>query len=98
MNEISRSSFLSRPKTSRLILLLSIAVFLYYSLSKFIFTDVYKFAFVGAVYELLWLPMLLLLVAVPVGSILILVNKHSKKRPALVSILLIGAAISMLAR
>jgi hypothetical protein len=98
MNEISRSSFLSRPKTSRLILLLSIAVFLYYFMEKFIFTDVYKFAFVGAVYEILWLPMLLLLVAVPVGSILILVNKHSRKGLALVSILLIGAAIIMLAR
>jgi hypothetical protein len=98
MNEISRSSFLSRPKTSRLILLLSIAVFLYYFMEKFIFTDVYKLAFVGAVYEILWLPMLLLLVAVPVGSILILVNKHSRKGLALVSILLIGAAIIMLAR
>jgi hypothetical protein len=97
MNEISRSSFLSRPKTSRLILLLSIAVFLYYFMEKFIFTDVYKLAFVGAVYEILWLPMLLLLVAVPVGSILILVNKHSRKGLALVSILLIGAAIIMLA-
>ena len=98
MNEISRSSFLSRPKTSRLILLLSIAVFLYYSMSKFIFTDVYKFAFVGAVYELLWLPMLLLLVVVPVGSILIILNKHSKKGFALVSILLIGAAVIILAK
>jgi hypothetical protein len=98
MNEISRSSFLSRPKTSRLILLLSIAVFLYYFMEKFIFTDVYKLAFVGAVYEILWLPMLLLLVAVPVGSVLILVNKHSRKGLALVSILLIGAAIIMLAR
>jgi hypothetical protein len=98
MSEINRPSILASPKTSRLLLLLSIAVFLYYFIAKFIFTNVYKFPVVGAVYELLWLPMLLLLVAVPVGSILILINKHSKKGLALVSILLIGAAIIMLAR
>jgi hypothetical protein len=98
MNKISRPSFLANRKLSWLIFLLSTAVFLYYFLTKFIFTDVYKFAVVGAVYEFLWLPMLLLLVVAPVVSILILVNRRGKEGLALVSILLIAAAIIIVAK
>ncbi len=48
----------------RIFLILSIGVFLFFLLSNV--TDVYRFAFVGAIYELLWLPAMLLLFGLPV--------------------------------
>ena len=81
-----------------LMFIFSLGAFLYYFIGKIVLPDVYKFAFVGAIYEILWLPMLLLLVLVPIASVLILINKHGNKWRVAGSLLLIGAAIAMLLR
>ncbi len=86
----------SNPKFSLLVFLISLVILLYFVVEKFVVADVYKTAFVGAIYEMLWLPMLLLLVIVPVCSVLILLNKQSKKGLALISFLLSVGAIVIL--
>lgn len=55
-------------KTSRVILLLSIILALFWYLAKT--NDVYRNAAIGAFFEVLWLPMLLLLFALPVISLI----------------------------
>lgn len=94
ISKTSKPSFFANPKASALVCLLSLAVFLYYFLGRIVLVDVYKVAVVGAIYELLWLPMLVLLVVIPVGAILILIKKNNRKHLVLISILFyIGAMI-----
>jgi len=93
-----KRSFLANPRFSRVMFLLSVAVFLYYVIIKFIVADVYKFAFVGAIFELLWLPMLILLVVIPIASVLLLIKNYSNRGLAVGSILLIAAAIVILTK
>ena len=50
----------------RSILYVSILVFLFWTCSRFI--NVYRFALVGAIFEILWLPMILMLFCLPVIS------------------------------
>ena len=92
----SRNSFFGNPETSLGILVVSLIVFLYYFVGYVILADVYKFAVVGAIYELLWLPMLLSLVVIPIASILILINRNTRKWFALISLILIAAVILIL--
>ena len=54
-------------RTERLVFCLSIGTLAFWSIGQVM--DVYKFALVGAIYELLWLPFLLLLFGIPVVSI-----------------------------
>ncbi len=75
----SRKSFISNPKTSMGIMLLSILVFVFNFLIAVIRIDIYKIPIVGEMYELLWLPMLLLVVVIPIISILILIKPYTKK-------------------
>ncbi len=53
-------------KRSKIVVCLSIVVLLFWLLSRII--NVYRFAFVGAVFEILWLPMLALLFIIPILS------------------------------
>jgi hypothetical protein len=93
-SKVSRPSFFADSRASIFVCLLSFTVFLYYFLGKIVLADVYRVAVVGAIYELLWLPMLVLLIVVPVGAILILTKKNNKKPLAVISILFyIGAMI-----
>ena len=41
---------------------------IYWALSVWFIKDVYKYAIVGAIYELLWLPMIILLFGIPIIS------------------------------
>lgn len=50
----------------KLILLLSLCCFLFWNTSQLI--NVYQFSIVGALFEFLWLPMLMLLFSVPIIS------------------------------
>jgi len=52
---------------ARWVFILSLVSLLYWVLASFIL-NVYKIAFVGAVFELLWFPMILLLVILPILS------------------------------
>ena len=54
----------STSRINKLILLLSIIVFLYWFLSRTI--NVYQYAIVGAIFEILWLPVLVFTFLLPV--------------------------------
>jgi len=59
--------------------------------------DVYHFAFIGAIYELLSLPMLALIIFLPVISIILFVkDKFNLKSLALYSVLLLTPAILLM--
>jgi hypothetical protein len=92
----SISSLIANSKTSLLVFLMSAGTFLFYFVEKFVLVDVYRFAFTGAIYEILWLPMLLSLLLVPIAGLFMLINKQGNKWLALLSMLLIGAAILIL--
>jgi Ni/Fe-hydrogenase subunit HybB-like protein len=89
--------FFSNSKTSFILFLLSLLTFIYW-FGALIIEDVYKFKFIGAVYEILWLPMLLLLIAIPIVAVFILVNRNSKKLLAVLSILLMVGTFIVLSR
>ena len=94
----SRHSFFRNPKAALVILVASLIVFLYYFIGYVILDDVYKFPVVGAIYEMLWLPMFLSLVVIPIVSILILMNRNNSKWFALISLILIAAVIFILSK
>lgn len=54
-------------RTGKIFLLLSILVLLFWLLSKII--NVYHFAFVGAIFEILWFPVIILTFAIPVVAL-----------------------------
>lgn len=86
---------LKRVKTAKMLFVAGIVVFLYvcgYSLMD----DVYQVAVLGAMYELLWLPVLLSLAGIPLFGVLILIyNKERKPKiyAALAIALIIGSYI-----
>lgn len=92
----TRHSFIGNPKTPLVLMVVSIIAFAYYLLGYAIFSDVYLYPVVGAIYEILWLPMMLSVVAIPIISILILINRHTKKTLALISLVLIAVVIFIL--
>lgn len=96
INQGGNISFLAKHKTSLVLFLLSAAAFIFFFLGWKVLGDVYKIAVVGAIYELLWLPMMLVLIVAPVISILILFHKKSRKMYAIASLIIIAAAILML--
>lgn len=71
MNE-KLSSF-KNSKTGKIVFLLSIIVAGYWWLGQAI--NVYRFAFVGAIFEILWLPVLLMLVVLPIISVIMLIKE-----------------------
>ena len=81
-------------KNGKLIFIISFVVFAFYFIGYIVAGDVYRYAVVGAIYKLLWLPMLASLLIVPVISVAVFFKKerHSKLYAAL-SILLIASSI-----
>lgn len=57
----------SNKKTGKIILFLSIIVFIFWVLGKA--TNVYYFTFVGAIFEILWLPIVALTFVLPILSL-----------------------------
>lgn len=94
----SRYSFFRNPKAAFVLFVVSFIVFLYYFVGYVIPDDVYKFPVVGAIYEMLWLPMFLSLVVIPIVGILILMNRNNRKWFALISLILIAAVIFILSK
>jgi hypothetical protein len=82
---------------SKLIWVLSIFVFLYYLSSRILIADVYKYAWVSTIVELLSIPMLGLLVSIPIISLLQLIKPKGMERGYVIgSLILIGASIAIL--
>ncbi len=63
-------------KQSKIILVLSLLVLTYWVITSLI--DVYQYPVVGAIYELLWFPLLLLFFVLPIVNLVMFVkNKFS---------------------
>ena len=60
-------------RTGKIVFILSIIVSGYWWLGQVI--NVYRFAFVGAIYEILWLPVLLILFLLPIISLILLIKE-----------------------
>ncbi len=79
-------------KNSKIVLILSIFTSGFWYLGQNI--DVYRFVLVGAIFEILWLPMLAMLFFLPIISLILLVKeKFNIKSLYLYSILIIIATI-----
>ncbi|MBL0183819.1 MAG: hypothetical protein IPP96_16650 [Chitinophagaceae bacterium] len=79
----------------RIFLVLSLAVLLFWVLSQVV--DVYHFAFVGAVFEILWLPMLAALVILPVLSFIFWRNeKYNTRSLYFFSMLIVIATVLLM--
>ncbi|HNU88641.1 MAG TPA: hypothetical protein PKJ94_10135 [Ferruginibacter sp.] len=79
----------------RIFWILSISVFLFCLLGRL--TDVYRFAFAGAVFELLWLPALLLLLVLPILVFIYWMKERFSLRSIhLYSLLVLAATILLM--
>ena len=75
-------------KQSKIVLPLSVLVALYWYLGKTV--DVYHTKFAGALFEILWLPMIILLFALPIASLGFFVRDKFNLRSFYLYSLLIG--------
>lgn len=79
-------------KQSKIILVLSLLVLAYWVITSLI--DVYQYPVVGAIYELLWFPFLILFFALPVINLVLFVkNKFSLKKLWLYALLINGLTV-----
>lgn len=91
----SKKDTFQNPKRNKILLKLSIFTSLYWFIGKI--TDVYRFAFTGAVFELFWLPMLASILLLPLISILFFIqDKFNPRSMALYSILMFISSILIL--
>lgn len=63
--------------TAKIILIASIVVFLFYFVTLYVVKDVYAYALTGAIFEVLALPVLSMLVALPFVNIYMLIRYKS---------------------
>lgn len=77
-------------KTSKIVLILSIIVAGFWWLGQVI--NVYHFAIVGAIFEILWLPVLGMLFLLPIFSLIMLVKEKFNVRSLYIYSILIGVA------
>ncbi|KYG77155.1 hypothetical protein [Roseivirga echinicomitans] len=62
-------SEVNKLKTAKIIFILSILTAIFWCLGQFV--DVYYFAVVGAIFEILWLPMIAMLFVLPIFSLVL---------------------------
>jgi hypothetical protein len=94
----SKPQVFGHANAPKYILAISVIVFVFYLIGFVLLKDVYKYAFVGALFELLSIPMLLLLAAIPVVNIIHLVKYHDLSPwHSVLSLLLVIASIIILA-
>jgi len=93
---LGRSTYtfmLTNRRTAIIILIVSIAVFVFYLAGK-LMKDVYRYPVVGAIYEMLWLPMLIALLFIPIMSVLIFIKNNNRLRLySILSALFVASAI-----
>jgi hypothetical protein len=84
---------------SKIIFILSLLVLFFYFTSLVLFSDVYKYAVVGALFELFSIPMLLLLVVLPVLCLIQLMKATGARRGYVIaSLMLIVTTIVLIVR
>jgi len=77
-------------RTSKIVFILSIIVSGYWWLGQVI--NVYSFALVGAIFEILWLPVLAMLFVLPIISLILLIKENVNLRSLYIYSILIGVA------
>jgi len=77
-------------RIGKIVFILSIIVPGYWWMGHVI--NVYSFAFVGAIFEILWLPVLLMLFVLPIISLILLIKEKVNFRSLYLYSLLIGFA------
>ena len=79
--------------TGKIVFILSILVSAFWFLGNAV--DVYHFAITGAVFELLWLPMIVMLFVLPVLSLVLLAKDHfNPKSLYLYSLIVMALVVS----
>lgn len=81
-------------RTSKIVFILSIIVSGFWWLGQVV--NVYRFALVGAIFELLWLPAIAMLYALPVISLISLVKEKVNVRSLYIYSILIGISTILL--
>jgi hypothetical protein len=81
-------------KTNIIVFVLSVSVSGFWLLAQVI--NVYRFALVGAIFEILWLPSIVLLYALPVISLILLVKEKVNIRSLYIYSILVGLATILL--
>ncbi len=83
--------------TAKIILIASIVVFLFYFITLYVVEDVYTYALTGAIFEVLALPILSMLVALPFVNIYMLIKyKTVPKQYILYSFVLLLLTAAMI--
>ena len=76
-------------RIATVIFLLSVLTFIYWFLFAYIIIDVYRIVIVGVIFEMMWLPMIIFVVLLPIASIIQLVKiKFTFKQLPLYSLLI----------
>ncbi len=84
------STLFKNSRTSKMVFLLSIIVSGYWWLGQVI--NVYSVALVGAIFEILWLPVLVMLFVLPIISMILLLKEKVNVRSLYVYSILLGVA------
>jgi hypothetical protein len=77
-------------RISKIVFILSIIVSGFWLLGQVI--NVYRFALVGAIFEILWLPAIAMLFALPIISLILMVKEKVNVRSLYIYSILIGVA------
>ena len=83
--------FLDKANTGKWLLTLSVIVSLFWILGNSI--NVYNSAGAGAIFEILWLPMLASIIIIPVLSIMIVARKNTQKLIPILAIIILAASL-----
>jgi hypothetical protein len=74
---LPKSNILDKESTGIALMALSIFVSAFWILSNNI--NVYKYAIGGAIFEILWLPMLASIFSIPIIAVIILIRRNTRK-------------------
>ena len=96
MAQTPKRGFLFHPHAPTILLMMSIVAFIFFLMFWYFQIDVYKYAVVGAVYEILWLPMLASIAVVPILAIFMLIKNPKSVWFGVVSLLFIAASVFIL--
>lgn len=86
-----KGNFLNKANTGKLMFTLSVIVSIFWILVNSM--NVYGNAFVGFVFEILWLPMLVGIFFIPVVSIILVFKKNTRKLLPILSIIILTAIL-----
>jgi len=85
---------LKKTTTAKNILITSIIVFVFILFVNVFRFDVYRYPVVGAIFELLWLPIIAFLLLMPIMCVIIFIKNHGISRIyAVLSVLFIVSSI-----